>query len=169
MSKIGKNRIFDKNHDFQQEVQSVWKYRIWVEKWSLGIKKSFFTIFRCWNVFRTHFWKINFLTILGFFKLWVLHFLAQKCKISCKNAIKNAKSYSLMFELSPTKNGYINSTSIRKSNGFNVHDPFWPKPMYLFIYRFGYKKASKMKKFLHQQNLQNLSFLWNKKSSQYLF
>ena len=45
-----------------------------------------------------------------------------------------------------------------------VSDHFWPKFQFLLGGRFGYKKASKMKKHLHQQNLQNLSFLTHKKS-----
>ena len=39
------------------------------------------------------------------------------------------------------------------------HRPIWPKPIFLYLGRFGYKKASKMQKFLFFQNLQNLSFL----------
>ena len=50
-----------------------------------------------------------------------------------------------------------------------VSDHFWPKFHFLLGGRFGYKKVSKMKKFLHQQNLENLSFLTHKKSLKNLF
>ena len=40
-----------------------------------------------------------------------------------------------------------------------LHRPIWPKPNFWHLGRFGYKKASKMWKFLFFQNLQNLSFL----------
>ena len=63
----------------------------------------------------------------------------------------------------------INSILFDFSQKKCVSGPFWPKFNFLLGGRFGYKKASKIKKFLHQQNLQNLSFLTHKKSFKNLF
>ena len=100
-----------------------------------------------------------------FFKGLSPHFSNRTDRLSSKWHLPVLHLFSM-------KNGKINSTSIRKSIGFNVHVPFWPKPMYSSIYSFTAlvtKKHQKMKIILHQQNLQSLSFLWNKKSSQYHF
>ena len=77
---------------------------------------------------------------------------------------KPLKTQSIRLGLQNIKNGTINSQEFWKSTGSNVGDPIWPKCTFLLIYRFGYKKAPKIKKCLHQQNLQDLSFLWKKES-----
>ena len=115
-------------------------------------------------MFRNDFGKIDFLVDFQIFYLWVTGEKPQKTAKNRQKPRKPSKTQSIRLGLQNIKNGTINSKKFRKSTGSNVGGPIWPKPTFLLIYRFGYKKASKMKKILHQQNLQNLSFLWNKKS-----